>query len=93
MPANMKAELVAEIIKKAKKCRPLPTSCIHHSDLAARYTAGDTAKPDLYDKDGPTKDGLYTANLGAGYMSALYRFGEPRLSENKISFPPTLPQG
>ena len=39
---NMKAELVTQTIKSAKKRWNLPEDCIHHSDLGAQYTAKET---------------------------------------------------
>ena len=42
MADHMKAELVTETIKKAKKRWNLPKGCIHHSDLGAQYTAKTT---------------------------------------------------
>jgi len=42
MANNMKAELVTETIKKAKKRWNLPKDCIHHSDLGTQYTAKET---------------------------------------------------
>jgi len=42
MADNMKAELVTETIKKAKKHWGLPKDCIHHSDLGVQYTAKAT---------------------------------------------------
>jgi putative transposase len=44
MADNMKAALVTETIKKAKKRWHLPKNCIHHSDLGAQYTAIETQK-------------------------------------------------
>ncbi len=38
MADHMKAELVTETIKKAKKRWNLPKGCIHHSDLGAVQT-------------------------------------------------------
>ncbi|HHY09532.1 MAG TPA: glycoside hydrolase family 65 protein [Firmicutes bacterium] len=58
----------------------------------AAYYFGDSAKLDLHDKHGNTKDGLHTANLGGSYMAVVYGFGGLRLSEDKISFSPSLPQ-
>jgi putative transposase len=39
MSDNMKADLVARTIKKAKKRWNLPAGCIHHSDRGSQYTA------------------------------------------------------
>src|SRR5690554_2574288 len=44
MADNMKAELVTETIRKAKRRWNLPKGCIHHSDLGAQYTAKETMK-------------------------------------------------
>ena len=44
MANHMKAELVTETIKKAKKRWLLPKDCIHHSDLGSQYTAEVTQK-------------------------------------------------
>jgi putative transposase len=44
MADNMKAELVTETIRKAKRRWNLPRGCIHHSDLGAQYTTKKTMK-------------------------------------------------
>lgn len=60
-------------------------------DEKAIYYFGDSAKLDLLNKHGNTKDGLHTANLGGSYMAVVYGFAGLRLSEDKISFHPKLP--
>lgn len=58
----------------------------------ANYYFGDSAKLDLFNTHGNTKDGLHTANLGGSYMAIVYGFGGLRIGPTKISFSPKLPE-
>ncbi len=62
-------------------------------DEKAAYYFGDSAKLDLLNTHGNTKDGLHTANLGGSYMAVVYGFGGLRLYEDRIDFNPKLPRG
>lgn len=59
----------------------------------AAYYFGDSAKLDLLDTHGNTKDGLHTANLGGSYMAVVFGFGGLRIREDRIDFNPQVPPG
>ncbi|MCR5672076.1 MAG: family 65 glycosyl hydrolase [Butyrivibrio sp.] len=52
---------------------------------------GDSAKLDLYNMHGNTKDGVHTANMGGAYMAIVYGFAGVRISEEGLSVDPFLP--
>ena len=54
---------------------------------------GDSAKLDLYNLHGNTKDGVHTANMGGCYMAIVYGFAGVRISEKGLSVDPFLPEG
>ena len=60
-------------------------------DKAYEYF-GDSAKLDLFNTHGNTKDGIHTANMGGNYMAIVYGFGGLRLKEDGIHFAPRLPK-
>ncbi|MDR3114135.1 MAG: beta-phosphoglucomutase [Treponema sp.] len=59
-------------------------------DKAYRYF-GDSAKLDLFNTHGNTKDGIHTANMGGTCLAILYGFAGLRIKEGGISFAPALP--
>ncbi|MDR3145351.1 MAG: beta-phosphoglucomutase [Treponema sp.] len=59
-------------------------------DKAYRYF-GDSAKLDLFNTHGNTKDGIHTANMGGTYMAIVYGFAGLRIKERGIFFAPSLP--
>lgn len=52
----------------------------------------ETARLDLDDTHGNTKDGLHTANMGGTWMSVVYGFAGLRIKEDCISLNPRLPK-
>ncbi|MDR0690282.1 MAG: beta-phosphoglucomutase [Spirochaetaceae bacterium] len=60
-------------------------------DKAYRYF-GDSAKLDLFNTHGNTKDGIHTANMGGTYLAILYGFAGLRIKDRDISFAPALPR-
>jgi len=52
---------------------------------------GDSAKLDLFDAHGNTKDGIHTANMGGAYMAIVYGFGGLRVKEDGLHLSPWLP--
>ncbi|WP_026043599.1 glycoside hydrolase family 65 protein [Treponema primitia] len=60
-------------------------------DKAYQYF-GDSAKLDLFNTHGNTKDGIHTANMGGAYMAIVYGFGGLRLKETGLYFAPHLPK-
>ncbi len=54
---------------------------------------GDSAKLDLYNLHGNTKDGVHTANMGGCYMAIVNGFAGLRVSEKGLSVDPFLPEG
>jgi alpha,alpha-trehalose phosphorylase len=65
-------------------------SRLGYHEKAYRYF-GDSAKLDLFDAHGNTKDGIHTANMGGTYMAILYGFAGLRLKETGLYFFPHLP--
>ncbi|MDR2402467.1 MAG: beta-phosphoglucomutase [Spirochaetaceae bacterium] len=59
-------------------------------DKAYRYF-GNSAKLDLFNTHGNTKDGIHTANMGGTYMAIVYGFAGLRIKEKGIYFAPSLP--
>lgn len=51
----------------------------------------ETARLDLDNTHGNTKDGLHMANMGGTWLGIVYGFAGLRLKENGLSFAPTLP--
>jgi alpha,alpha-trehalose phosphorylase len=60
-------------------------------EKAYRYF-GDSAKLDLFNTHGNTKDGIHTANMGGTYMAIVYGFAGLRLKETGLYFAPYLPE-
>jgi alpha,alpha-trehalose phosphorylase len=60
-------------------------------EKAYRYF-GDSAKLDLFNTHGNTKDGIHTANMGGTYMAIVYGFAGLRLKEGGLCFAPYLPE-
>ncbi|WP_298838780.1 glycoside hydrolase family 65 protein [Clostridium sp.] len=52
----------------------------------------ETARLDLDDTHGNTKDGIHTANMGGTWMAIVYGFAGLRIKEDFISLSPKLPQ-
>lgn len=52
---------------------------------------GDSAKLDLFNTHGNTKDGIHTANMGGNYMAIVYGFGGVRIKESGLYLAPTKP--
>jgi alpha,alpha-trehalose phosphorylase len=52
----------------------------------------ETARMDLDNTHGNTKDGLHMANMGGTWMSIVYGFAGFRLKEEGISFQPFIPE-
>ncbi|MDR1986391.1 MAG: beta-phosphoglucomutase [Treponema sp.] len=59
-------------------------------DKAYRYF-GDSAKLDLFNTHGNTKDGIHTANMGGTCLAILYGFAGIRIKEAGICLAPVLP--
>ncbi|MCP8969455.1 glycoside hydrolase family 65 protein [Ectobacillus ponti] len=59
-------------------------------DKAYEYF-NETARLDLDNTHGNTKDGLHMANMGGTWMSIVYGFGGVRLKESGLSLAPILP--
>ena len=53
---------------------------------------GDSARLDLLDTAGNTKDGLHIANMGGTYMAILFGFAGLRIKESCLSLSPHLPK-
>ncbi len=74
------------------------SSCVHsimasklgYSEKAYRYF-NETARLDLENTHGNTKDGLHMANMGGTWLGIVYGFAGVRLKENGLSFSPVLP--
>lgn len=54
---------------------------------------GDSAKLDLYNLHGNTKDGVHTANMGGCYMAIVNGFAGLKVTEEGLSVNPFLPDG
>lgn len=65
---------------------------IGYIDKAYNYFM-KTARMDLDDNHGNTKDGIHAANMAGSYLSIIYGFGGLRIFDNKILFNPVLPNG
>ena len=65
-------------------------SKIGYLDKAYEYFI-ETARLDLDNTHGNTKDGVHTANMGGTWMSIVYGFAGLRIKENHISLNPKLP--
>ncbi|WP_042357592.1 glycoside hydrolase family 65 protein [Bacillus rubiinfantis] len=65
-------------------------SKLGYSDKAYQYFI-ETARLDLDNTHGNTKDGLHMANMGGTWMSIVFGFAGLRIKEEGISFAPTLP--
>ncbi|MEH7076395.1 glycoside hydrolase family 65 protein [Neobacillus drentensis] len=52
----------------------------------------ETARLDLDNTHGNTKDGLHMANMGGTWLAIVYGFAGLRVKENGISFQPALPE-
>jgi alpha,alpha-trehalose phosphorylase len=66
-------------------------SKVGYPDLAYKYFI-ETARLDLDDTHGNTKDGIHTANMGGTWMSIVYGFAGIRIKEDYISLSPKLPE-
>ncbi|MBZ9688597.1 family 65 glycosyl hydrolase [Clostridium estertheticum] len=66
-------------------------SKIGYSEKAYEYFI-ETARLDLDDTHGNTKDGIHTANMGGTWMAIVYGFAGLRIKENYISLTPKLPE-
>ncbi|MDR1901112.1 MAG: family 65 glycosyl hydrolase [Treponema sp.] len=60
-------------------------------EKASRYF-GDSAKLDILNLHGNTKDGIHTANMGGTWMAIVYGFAGLRIKESGIYFAPALPE-
>ncbi|RXJ01341.1 glycoside hydrolase family 65 protein [Anaerobacillus alkaliphilus] len=63
---------------------------IGYADKAYRYFI-ETARLDLDNTHGNTKDGLHMANMGGTWMAIVFGFAGLRLKEEGISLAPSLP--
>ncbi|AYB46763.1 glycoside hydrolase family 65 protein [Paenibacillus lautus] len=66
-------------------------SKIGNMDKAYEYFI-ETARLDLDNTHGNTKDGLHMANMGGTWMSIVYGFAGMRLKENGLSLSPAIPK-
>lgn len=66
-------------------------SKIGNMEKAYRYFI-ETARLDLDNTHGNTKDGLHMANMGGTWMSIVYGFAGMRLKESGLSLAPAIPQ-
>ena len=66
-------------------------SKIGYLEKAYKYFI-ETARLDLDDTHGNTKDGVHTANMGGTWMSIVYGFAGLRIKEDNISLAPKLPE-
>ena len=51
----------------------------------------ETARLDLENPHGNTKDGLHLANMGGAWIAIVYGFAGVRMKESGLSFAPSLP--
>ena len=51
----------------------------------------ETARLDLENRHGNTKDGLHLANMGGAWMSIVFGFAGIRIKESGLCFAPSLP--
>lgn len=66
-------------------------SKIGYQDKAYDYFI-ETARLDLDNTHGNTKDGLHMANMGGTWMAIVYGFAGLRIKEEGISFAPSIPK-
>jgi Trehalose and maltose hydrolases (possible phosphorylases) len=66
-------------------------SKIGYMDKAYEYFI-ETARLDLDNTHGNTKDGIHCANMGGTWMSVVYGFAGLRIKEDNISLAPKLPK-
>lgn len=66
-------------------------SKIGNMDKAYEYFI-ETARLDLDNTHGNTKDGLHMANMGGTWMSIVYGFAGMRIKENGLSLSPAIPK-
>ncbi len=52
---------------------------------------GDSAKMDLFNTHGNTKDGIHTANMAGTYMAVIYGFAGLRIRKEGLSLSPCIP--
>jgi alpha,alpha-trehalose phosphorylase len=64
---------------------------IGNLDKAYEYFI-ETARLDLDNTHGNTKDGLHLANMGGTWMSIVYGFAGMRLKESGLSLAPAIPR-
>lgn len=67
-------------------------SKVGYSDKAYAYF-NETARLDLDNTHGNTKDGLHMANMGGTWMAIVYGFAGTRLKESGLSLSPQIPAG
>ncbi|MDF9843390.1 MULTISPECIES: glycosyl hydrolase family 65 protein [unclassified Paenibacillus] len=67
-------------------------SKIGYRDKAYNYFI-ETARLDLDNTHGNTKDGLHLANMGGTWMAIVYGFAGTRLKESGLSLSPSIPDG
>jgi len=67
-------------------------SKVGYSDKAYAYFI-ETARLDLDNTHGNTKDGLHMANMGGTWMAIVYGFAGTRLKETGLSLSPQIPAG
>ncbi len=65
-------------------------SKLGYTDKSYNYF-NETARLDLDNTHGNTKDGLHMANMGGTWLAIVYGFAGLRLKENGLSFSPMLP--
>ena len=65
-------------------------SKLNYYDKAYKYFI-KTARLDLDDTNGNTKDGIHTANMGGTWMAIVFGFAGLRIKENYIALNPKLP--
>lgn len=65
-------------------------SKLGYTDKSCGYF-NETARLDLDNKHGNTKDGLHMANMGGTWLAIVYGFAGLRLKETGLSFSPVLP--
>ncbi|WP_339799264.1 glycosyl hydrolase family 65 protein [Paenibacillus sp. FSL R5-0744] len=66
-------------------------SKLGYSDKAYDYFI-ETARMDLDNTHGNTKDGLHMANMGGTWMSIVYGFSGVRIKDDHLALNPTLPK-
>jgi alpha,alpha-trehalose phosphorylase len=65
-------------------------SKLGYIDKAYHYFS-ETARLDLDNTHGNTKDGLHMANMGGTWLAIIFGFAGLRIKEDGISFAPVLP--